>query len=624
MHHKFELSSLIRTLFAFPRIPSYTYKPLYGPPDAIRLVILQPAPFITSPINCRIIETSWGAESLSKSKSIPTLKTTTTPPASQPSNKGYAALSYTWGTSSPSTPISIDGRPFNITPNLHTALQHLRSPRTETRLWADSLCIDQSSTSERNLHVTHMREIYSAARETLIFLGQGTPGSDALLHAIRDAGLEIVGATTRNAVVRCLVNASGMRKHELVHEAERILWRGYWKRIWIVQEIIVSENPIVQCGGVKVGWEVFCQALIALLMEVNVFGGGHGNLAKERLEAVYWERRAWRRKRGLRNGKARWDMRGEEEEGRMGLLDLLVSKRGAEATDSRDMVFAVSGLATIPKSPGSRPLSITYEKSAAGVYMDTVKYLLDHDGTGSYEILSHAGLHSHSSPKSSPTHQIPSWAPDWRHPSPYKTKIVDWIATSSIPTLVQHNHIYLPHHNSLVCIGHKHNIIQSISADTSDVKPAAGSIGRVIWVDKWRRRNLIEHGVLSNLGTKLGTVTGLVGRCHPLTLGRKVASLKGGVLALVPSEARVGDVVAGFVGSGVPFVVRDLGRGDHERDDWGGLEEEALSKFSEMDREGGDLGIGHYHFVGECFVDGLMSIETRDWELKKKEAFCLH
>lgn len=71
-------------------------------------------------------------------------------------------------------------------------------------------------------------------------------------------------------------------------------------------------------------------------------------------------------------------------------------------------------------------------------------------------------------------------------------------------------------------------------------------------------------------------MTGLVGRCHPLTLGRKVASLKGGVLALVPSEARVGDVVAGFVGSGVPFVVRDLGRGDHERDDWGGLEEEAL------------------------------------------------
>ncbi|KAH7370541.1 heterokaryon incompatibility protein-domain-containing protein [Rhexocercosporidium sp. MPI-PUGE-AT-0058] len=581
MHHKFELSSLVRTLFAFPRVPSYTYKPLHGPPDAIRLILLQPAPFKTSPINCRVIETSWGAESPIKSNaspnSIPNLNPTTSSPPPTSTQKGYTALSYRWGSSSPPTPISIDGRPFNITPNLHLALTHLRSPRTETRLWADSLSIDQSSTSERNLHVSHMREIYSAARETLIFLGEGTPGSDALLHAIRDASSAILRATTRNAVLKCLMRASGMRKHELIHEAERILWRGYWKRIWIVQEIIVSENPTVQCGSAKIGWEVFCQALIALLMEGNVFGGGYGNAAKERLEAVYWERRAWRRRRGLRNVKPRWDMRGEEEEGRMGLLDLLVSKRGAEASDERDMVFAVSGLATMSTSKGHRPLGITYEKSAAGVYMDTVKYLLDNSNDNAYEVLSHAGLHSHSPPNKT-IHQIPSWAPDWRHPSLYKTKIVDWIAPSPVtPTLLEQNHIYLPRHSTLICIGHTHNIISAIAADTSAIKPAAGSIGRVIWVDKWRRKTLIEHGVLSNLGTKLGTVTGLVARSHPLTFGRKVARLKGGVLALVPGEAGVGDAVVGFVGGGIPFVVRRLRREEceGEGEDWDGLEEEA-------------------------------------------------
>ncbi|PVH77864.1 hypothetical protein DL98DRAFT_463293, partial [Cadophora sp. DSE1049] len=193
MYHKFELSSLIRTLFAFPRVPSYTYKPLYGPPDAIRLILLQPAPFLSSPITCRLIETSWLAES------------TTTPSPSKPQSKsqsqtqppkGYTALSYTWGTTpspspSPSSnsdlkPITIDGRPFHITPNLHTALTHLRStsPRKELRVWADSLCIDQSSISERNLHVSHMRSIYSFANQTVIFLGSSTPGSDALLTAI--------------------------------------------------------------------------------------------------------------------------------------------------------------------------------------------------------------------------------------------------------------------------------------------------------------------------------------------------------------------------------------------------------------------------------------------------------
>ncbi|PVH77863.1 hypothetical protein DL98DRAFT_495122 [Cadophora sp. DSE1049] len=411
-----------------------------------------------------------------------------------------------------------------------------------------------------------------------------------------------------------------MRRHELVDEASRILWRGYWKRVWIFQEIVVSENPIVQCGSVRVSWEAFCQAVIALLEEESVFGGGYGNAAKERLEAVYWERRAWRRKRGLRNEKSRWNMGGLEEKGRMGLLDLLVTKRGSEASDARDMVFAISGVASVPVK--ERQLKITYEKSPAGVYMDTVKYLIDE---GSYEILSHAGLHPSTTSRSS-KHQIPSWAPDWRRPSPYKTKIVDWIATSPSSHLLRNNHIYLPHHNSLICLGHqsKSHTIQSISADTSEVKPAAGSIGRVIWDDKWRRRKLIEHGVSSDLGTRLGSVEGLVSRSHPLTYGRKLARLRGDVLALVPREAREEDVVVVFRGGKVPFVLRRLERGQCDDDGRDELEEESLRAFDEMSGKRQDLEIGHFQFIGECFVDGLMRFDSHEKHNEKIQAFALH
>lgn len=90
-----------------------------------------------------------------------------------------------------------------------------------------------------------MCEIYSAVRETVIFLGNATSGSNALFHAIREAGCEFEQATTRNAVVKTMVRVSETRKHELAHEAKRILWRSYWKRIWIVQGIILSENPVV-------------------------------------------------------------------------------------------------------------------------------------------------------------------------------------------------------------------------------------------------------------------------------------------------------------------------------------------------------------------------------------------
>ncbi|KAF8864373.1 HET-domain-containing protein, partial [Acephala macrosclerotiorum] len=170
MHHKFQLSTIIQTILAFPRIPSYSYKPLTGPQDAIRLILLQPAPFLTSPISCRMIESSWGSES------------TQTGHLNQ---KSYTALSYTWGDPLPKAKIEIDGRPFHITQNLERALRHLRASRIAVKLWADSLCINQEDVEERNFHVSQMRSIYSAAQSTAIFLGEATEGSDALLHAIQ-------------------------------------------------------------------------------------------------------------------------------------------------------------------------------------------------------------------------------------------------------------------------------------------------------------------------------------------------------------------------------------------------------------------------------------------------------
>ena len=103
-------------------------------------------------------------------------------------------------------------------------------------------------------------------------------------------------------------------------------------------------------------------------MEIKVFGGGYGNAARERLDAIYWERKAWRKKRGLSNKKSRWDMWGGGEDDRMGLLDLLITKRGSEATDPRDMVFAISGVAVMPVA--SKELRITYEEALARVYME--------------------------------------------------------------------------------------------------------------------------------------------------------------------------------------------------------------------------------------------------------------
>ncbi|KUJ08546.1 uncharacterized protein LY89DRAFT_599601 [Mollisia scopiformis] len=444
-----------------------------------------------------------------------------------------------------------------------------------------------------------MRSIYAASRSTTVFLGEATAGSDALLQAIESSSPSILTATTKAAVVNSLVSNSGMRKHELIEQAFKILWRPYWVRIWIFQEIVVSPNPWIQCGNMKVPWDTFCQAIIALLAPEPkaIFGSGYGNEARQRLEDMYWERRAYRLSQGISEPLPRWDMSGGREfEGRMGLLDLLVGKRGLEASDGRDMVFAISGIARKPKK--WEDLSITYEKSPARVYMDTVKYLLDHNKT--YEVLSHAG--QSQDPSRQHLSKIPSWAPDWRVRSEYKHKIVDrkpgtnllrWIPPSPTSSSSKPQYAYLPSHSILACLGTTYSAIQSISPDTSSIKPSPGSTS-------------------PSPSLFPSKITNLISRSHPLVYKRRLARTSTEVWALVPFDAEVGDLIVVFRGGGV-FVLRRKGKEEWKKGvgwrEWmfGARREDVVEEIRmAIGAAGRGKVIEHCRFVGECFVDGLM------------------
>lgn len=557
--------------------------------------------------------------------------------------RDYAALSYTWGSPKPQAKIEIDGRPFYITQNLDLALRHLRLRRKELKLWADSICINQEDVEERNQHVRQMREIYSAAKETTIFIGEATEGSDVLFNAILDAKYQISIAKTKNEVVKSIRKASGLNRKELIELALHVLWRPYWKRMWVFQEIVVSHNPWVQCGTAKVPWEDLCQSLIAILdVFSKTWGSGYGNEPQRRLEDMYWERRAYRHAQGYGQSPPRWDIAsGHEFEGRMKLLDLLVTKRGSEASDSRDMVFALAGIAEKPKNWD--PLTITYEKSPALVYMGVVKYLLDHDG--SYEVLSQAGPNYHNSNEK---HKLPTWVPDWRFKSHPSRKIVDWVPPlPSSKNFVQSNHIFLEEYGILVCIGNKFETVFSIGDTVEEIKPPPDSLDRVTWDNKWYRRKMIEHGVLSDPSTKLGTVNQLFTHSHPLTYERKLAKTKGGILCLVPRETEVGDAICQFTGSRVPFILRPLKAEDWKQegpsvwskfagklkswlfgsdssDSYPDIINTAISEGLHAENIENDcLLIQHYKFIGECYVDGLMSGIAPGKE-ERKIAFALH
>lgn len=137
------------------------YQPLDSSKDEIRLLRILPTANPTAPLELEL-----GVFSLQSDES------------------NFQALSYTWETPSESgvRDLTLCGRSHSVTSNLHAALRRLRQKQSTRVIWIDALCINQNDLEERAAQVTLMRQVYSKAREVLIWLG------DSISSVHRSAG----------------------------------------------------------------------------------------------------------------------------------------------------------------------------------------------------------------------------------------------------------------------------------------------------------------------------------------------------------------------------------------------------------------------------------------------------
>jgi hypothetical protein len=130
----------------------------------------------------------------------------------------YEALSYVWGGSDKPKSISIGDYQLAVTPNLYTALLHLRDQWIERILWVDAICINQSDKEEQGLQVRSMAEIYCKASRVIVWLGEMGAESDQALKEIRVAAEEGHGDSLNNGSQRKFL---------------ALLERDWFKRVWV-------------------------------------------------------------------------------------------------------------------------------------------------------------------------------------------------------------------------------------------------------------------------------------------------------------------------------------------------------------------------------------------------------
>ncbi|GJC81529.1 heterokaryon incompatibility protein 6, OR allele [Colletotrichum liriopes] len=348
------------------------YEPLSSP-DAFRLLLLEPSASRNAELRGSLLNTTLAA-------------------CDYDLIDPYTALSYVWG--SPEKPCRIcldglDGNLFAITKSLDDALRDLRDATRVRRVWADALCIDQLNVAERNAQVSLMGRIYSTAHSTVIHLGDLTPDMFGVFAPPRESTSDV----------------SEGRSGRIVAEARRdLLAKPWFKRVWVLQELVLSKDPWVQCGNRRVRWNDFCRYFL---------GNAVGN------------------SRGLRDGdealRVLSDMNSSRaNNARIPLHRAVQARRGLGATDPRDFVYANFGIISDPAVVNSY-LHVDYSMSLAETFGKVARYMFDQLGVEKMISITDVKSHHPAGPledaRRLTTDRPPSWAPDWTRGASYATSV---------------------------------------------------------------------------------------------------------------------------------------------------------------------------------------------------------
>lgn len=300
----------------------------------------------------------------------------------------YEALSYTWGDTSEKVVISLNGQPFGITRNLHSALRFLRNPHHGRILWIDALCINQADMYEVNQYVGRMWAIFEKAHTVVVFLGEPNKGSDqALKFLLELSSLPLEAGDRHRHIIELLRNR---RKSHQWNSLRALMQRPWWDRAWIIQEYAVARRLLFLCGTGRLGGDEFNQAMDYLIdFKFNALVPQSSLelvriIASTPISHLLTVRRSYQLPGAPPNLA----------------LDILYRSRRAKAADPRDKVYSLFRL--IHENPILQP---DYSRSTQDVYKSVVKATIESSGT--LEILSHHNRGTVGLPG------LPSWCPDW-------------------------------------------------------------------------------------------------------------------------------------------------------------------------------------------------------------------
>jgi len=327
----------------------------------------------------------------------------------------FTTLSYVWGDANVTEGIILDGCNVPVTRNLAAALRHVEAhwqatfadrDRSEFRLWADAICINQADLNERGSQVQLMRRIYSDAELMISWLGDGFEGIDTALKMLKTIARE----TKQQQGEMCFKWLEKYPSWRKSNEDDGQVWQAlsqlsglvYWKRVWIFQELILARRICFTHGTTRLYYEDAQKGARWLCSVIQHHNYGRVEIPATIDDDIFIQlllvdgwleiERVDKIRRRLRVSKT---LPATDIEYLFSRLDDL------EATDSRDHIYGFLGILETDITPD-------YHKSFAAVCDDYVDFYIRI--TQSLRFLDYAGIGIFDR---DPNITLPSWVPNF-------------------------------------------------------------------------------------------------------------------------------------------------------------------------------------------------------------------
>lgn len=294
----------------------------------------------------------------------------------------YTALSYAWGDENIRELITINGVDTTITKQLAEALHRLRSEGKAQDLWADAICINQHDGGEKSIQVAKMGQIFSNAARTYLWLGEESGASNLAMDLVADITEEKVRNFDPLA-------AEWRGLYDLLR-------RPWWSRLWVIQEAVLSPQPIFKCGAREAHMNLFCDTWSYW----DLYEWKEGYFEKFQLLDIFHELPFMML---LSHDTTKWVG--------VGLNSWVVRSTDFECKYMRDRVFGILSLA----GPfAKQSIQVTYERDPiTNDFVKSDRRVMQEAGVVVFQEVRALTPLLLSQERHTPSLELPSWCPDF-------------------------------------------------------------------------------------------------------------------------------------------------------------------------------------------------------------------